>query len=336
MGALFQLMVLIACGSPAQDASADDAGPADVGAVDVSDPNARSCESLSAELSFEAQARTICSETAGCVAWRSPLCEGPAACWASVSEGAPVGLDALATARAGACAREVCECPPAPTAACDEGRCVFPACPYTCDLRCPCAVDEAGCDVAVCAAGTCTAIADCTSQPPPENCDGQWDCERGRCVFRCAPTCAYTCDLSCRCAVGADGCDLPECDLSCVDATICDDLPHAPCDGHWVCVDGTCVWRCDDDVCGRIAAELEAARVDIAACDGDAVCKAADNQLCGNVGGCYTFYRDDADFELVRLLERAYREARCFRPFCDHCPPPPAAACVRGRCAAAP
>lgn len=185
-----------------------------------------------------------------------------------------------------------------------------------------------------CRPGTCVGPADCEELERPD-CEGAWACDAGSCNFVCAaPECPYVCDLECRCAVDERGCDQPECDLSCTEPSICEGLPHAPCEGAWTCDESTCVWRCEDNVCGTIADDLEAARAEISRCEDGDICKSADNQLCGNVGGCYTFYREDADFEQVRELERAYREARCFRPFCDHCPPPPPAECRDRRCQA--
>ena len=176
---------------------------------------------------------------------------------------------------------------------------------------------------------------DCRALERPE-CEGFWGCDAGECVFECLDDmCTYACDLECPCAVDERGCDLPECDLSCAEAGDCEGLPHAPCEGAWMCDQGeTCVWRCADETCGRIADEIEAFRALIAACDEGDVCKSADNQLCGNVGGCYIFYRETADFDRLRELERAYREALCFRPFCDHCAPPPPAECRGFRCVA--
>jgi hypothetical protein len=333
------LLFALACGpAPATDDAPDAAVGPDVGADTEVDDSSRPCSAVEAELSFEAQSAAACASDADCVAWQTPLCSGPAACWAPVHAGQVERLDGLAATLTQNCELGTCDCADAPEVGCAAGRCrvVEPGCAYVCARACPCAVDDDGCDLPMCQPGTCDAAVDCASLEEPD-CDGSWACAAATCTFVCEPpACGYTCDLSCRCAVDDEGCDLPECDLGCEEPAVCEDLPHAPCEGAWTCEDNTCSWRCTDTVCGSIADDLETAREEIGRCEEGDVCKSADNQLCGNVGGCYIFYRDDADFESVRQLERDYRAAMCFRPFCDHCAPPPPADCVNERCAAAP
>ncbi len=327
------------------DGGTSDPGVLDAGGEPGPDPGpdvADLCPSLADDYFGLAEDLAACQGPGECTRIPSAICAYGKGCGGLlVSSAADLGaLQAKAQEyQAMGCplTDETCQCPQPVDFGygCEDGTCV--ACTYQCDLSCPCAKDEAGCDLPECdeaacdealaavdqfvaAHGACTDAQQCVAFEYPI-------CDTFGCfqvAVNAQADLATLTDLAIQ--AQAAGCE----DFSCG----CEAPPPAP-----ACIEGLCR-LCPPDcgtTCEGIGAAILAEADTLNHCEWTDECWTEDTGVCNLPGlPCgYVPVQAGSNTDLIYELAQAYVALEC-QTGCSCEPPPETLYCIGGRCLAEP